>query len=164
MESQRRMIIDTLWEENREFVMEYMGNKYSEEVTLKRIADARNEAAKEYRERILQLEQEAESLREELDRSNALLESARNTPPAAAAEVPEGPTELETVPKVRRVSEEGIHCRLFDRTRYFVHISYDRRTMFVQPHDFGKTVCINGELVLSNFGKLVPFVGECDLR
>ncbi len=159
--TQRQAVIDAIWEDNKELVMQFMEDKYADQAD-QVVSDAVAAALKPLQEEIELLKEEKEQLLHDLELNRKLLgEQSRRPEPAAPS--PEG-TELRTVPEVTRTSEGIIHCDLFDRSRYFVHISYDRKTMFIQPHDYGRTVCLNGDLYLSNFETLVPFDGACSLR
>ncbi len=159
--SQKQAIIDAVWEDNKELVMQFMEDKYADQAD-KVVADAVAAARKPLQEEIEQLKEEKEQLQHDLEINRRLL-SEQSKRPVQAVPSAEG-MELSTVPKVTRTSEGIIHCDLFDCSRYFVHISYDRKTMFIQPHDYGRTLCFDGDLYLTNFETLVPFDGARVLK
>lgn len=159
--SQRQSVIDALWESNREQIMQYMDEKYAEE-NRARIDTAVSEAVKPYQEEIAQLREEKEVLRRDLELARVQL-GARPAVQIVQAEVRKD-TEIATVPVVRRISPNLLECPMFDSPRYYVHISYDRSRMFIQPHETGKVACIEGKLILSGLENLVPYERECELR
>lgn len=161
-ESQKKEIADILWSENHDVIIRYFDEIYAEEVQT-RITNAVTESVKPLQAEIEQLQSEKETLTHDLERARHLLAS-QVTPQATVIANPDGTIQMNTVPVVTRISGDEIHCDLFTYHLYFVHISLDRKKMFIQPHRSGKTFCINGTLHLTNFSNIVPFEGECQLR
>lgn len=58
---------------------------------------------------------------------------------------------------VKRIRPDIIFSDSFVRTRYFVHISKDRRLLLVRPHEYGDAICLNGRIELTGLGSLVQY-------
>lgn len=161
-ESQKKEIADILWAENHDVLMRYFDELYAEEVQA-RVSNAVADSVKPLQAEMEQLRTEKESLTQDLERCRHLLAS-QSAPQVAITAEPDGTIQMNTVPAVTRISGDEIHCDLFTQPLYFVHISLDRKKMFIQPHRTGRTFCINGTLHLTNFSNIIPFEGECKLR
>lgn len=160
-ESQKKEIASILWAENYDCLQAYFKEKYEEEVQ-KRIANAVSESNATLQTEIDILRSENDSLSQDLDRCKHIL-SSRSVSQVPVAADSEGSIQLNTVPVVKRISEDRLYCELFTDNQYYVHISLDKKTMFIQPHRSGKTLCIENTLYLTNFSNLVPFEGETTL-
>ncbi len=160
-ESQKKEIASILWAENHDCLLTYFKEKYEEEVQ-ERIANAVSESNASLQVEIDLLRSENDSLSQDLNRCKHLL-SSQSVSQVPVATEPEGEVQLNTVLEIKRISGDQIYCKLFTDTQYYVHISLDKKTMFIQPHRSGKALCIENTLYLTNFSNVVPFEGETTL-
>ena len=57
---------------------------------------------------------------------------------------------------VERTGPDSIRSEMFDRPRYFAHISGDRRMLLLRPDPNGPVVCTDGEISLYGLNMLSP--------
>lgn len=58
---------------------------------------------------------------------------------------------------VERIKPDTITSKSFTKSRYFVHISKDMKSLLVRPHEYGDAICIYNKIELVGLGAMVPF-------
>jgi hypothetical protein len=160
-------IAAVIWKDQRMTIEPLLEDKYSEVIN-NRIAAAVDKERKELGVQIENLKEQAHQL-EQKDAENkqiiASLEDKINKAPATRQKKDQprpdmaGPCLLDQAIEVH-VSRDGpdaISSPMFDRTRYFVHLSADHRIMLVRPHDDGNVVCMNNSMILSGLSLISQF-------
>jgi len=142
-----------------------------EAVTVERDA-AKAEAERQSGE-MVKLREENASLRRQVDEMTKRTGgTASHVPPKsapAAAEEYASPTWLPLGPParhvqaVRRISEEVLESSDFRDGHYFVHMSPDRRLLFIHMHPEGNLPAVAGKLTIPGLGVLRPFDHAEDL-
>ena len=64
---------------------------------------------------------------------------------------------------IRRPSPEHLESTQLTYSRYFVHVSPDRRVLLVRPHPEGNLPAVGGRLTVPTLGMLRPFSGPEEL-
>ena len=157
---QKDEIIDALWNDHREELDSEFKEFYSE-VFADDIRKAVQEAVASKDEEIERLKEENADLRRMLEGNRMIAEAN-----AERAQEPESmPVEDVIGPMIRvtRVSPDMLRSPFFTGHRYFVHVSYDLKTMVIRPHDYGTVICINNTLLISGLGTISSYTKETDL-
>ncbi len=176
---------EVLWEKNRDILEPYLDEKYSD-VVAGRISEGVREQTEAARAEVENLRKEIEDLkrvREEdekiiksKDKEIALL-SARvlvyendgsaprpapqpepQRPPAGFVEVP-----VQKNITVIRCGPDSIRSEGFKKSRYFVHLSADHKSLLVREDKNGNVLCLDGIMVLEGLNSVMPFTEEHEL-
>jgi hypothetical protein len=163
--SQKDEIINALWVDQRTVLEPYFKDLYLQEV--------KNMMESSVKETTEGLRREIEDLRtanRELERQIATERSISSKTTADKNPLTpqmEGFATLESAVSsgttVKRISPEVLESPYFTHTKYFVHVSYDLKTMVIKAHDYGTVICFKNKLFLTGLDKICTFKGECEL-
>jgi hypothetical protein len=165
-------LADVIWEKNSAMLEPRFETRYLETLNKKveeRAAEAKRKAEEETaRAESLRKQMEAMEIRHKMELSavEAALEDARKQ--AARQEKVHAPPSAEIGganlhPKVRRIGPDQVQSEDFTSRRYFVHVSVDRNTMTIRPHEKGSVLCADGVLSLAGLGLVSSYNGPTDL-
>lgn len=161
--SKKDEIIDALWEGHKEELLPELKELYLQ--TLQEdIEKAVAEATASLTKTIADLKEEKAELEKTVEANNVIISNMGRvqTPVAEENKEPEGMIMSSRI-VVKRVSPDMISSPFFTGHKYFVHVSYDLKTLVIQPHDYGTVICINNVLLLSGLGNISSFSGETEL-
>ena len=170
---QKDAIASGIWEKHKNTIEPLLEEKYKD-ILNKNIAQAVADTKKEcetvvkgLQDAVRSLEQkDAEnkniimSLHEKLD----AVEAKKGSTPIADL-IPNTPfymTPLISV-SVWRDGPDSLSSELFNKSRYFVHLSADQRIIAVRPHDEGNVVCMNNTLVLEGLSLISSYSGPQEM-
>lgn len=176
----RDLIVDILWNSHRDSLEPHFDKKYQS-------TRARLES-----DSIQRYEQEVEKLKTRIDElekistdDKKIIESLQNrgNQPAindttmmhkTTSSPPGFPLfdEYSNIPEyrnlhklvVKRLEPDIIFSDSFTKTRYFVHMSRDKKLLLIRPHEYGDAICINGRINLIGLGATIPFDTQKELN
>jgi len=163
-----------IWEKYRHIIEPELKAKYDEEAE-KKTNQATESIRNEYEDKIAGLNEEIDKLVQR-DMKNkhviASLEEELNTVSKHAAPAPAAPAQEQAFypypaqpvrVSVRRDGPDSIYSESFNRSRYFVHLSYDRRTILIKAHEEGNVLCMNNRIVLEGLSAISTFGEQYDM-
>ncbi|WNY23923.1 hypothetical protein MmiHf6_12470 [Methanimicrococcus hongohii] len=182
---QKDAIAAGIWEKHKNTIEPLLEEKYKD-ILSKNIAQAVTDTRKEYETVVKELheavhileQKDAEnkniitSLHEKLNASetekksnsnNGLIPNNGLTPNSGL--IPNMPfyAPPQIAVSVRRDGPDSISSELFNKSRYFVHLSADQRIIAVKPHDEGNVVCMNNTIVLAGLSLLSSYSGPQEM-
>ncbi len=175
-EGQRKEVLDALWEEHRDAIVHYFGEKLDSD-TDARVQVAVAEVRSEYEEQIRFLKAENADLEDRCNIDKAyiaslrgMLEELRDVRPAPPEEKDPGEDGLVRLDapdlgkvKVVRTGPKTLKSQYFKAPKYFAHISKDLSILVIREHEFGTAVVFGDTLVLSGLETVSDFAGECEM-
>jgi len=166
-------IAAVVWEEQRKIIEPILEDKYKE-VMKDQISAAIENERKEYVSQIRELEElnrqleqkDAEnkqiiaSLTEKVNKAQTAKQEKIQSPPAGFVSVmPDMASKI----LVNRDGPDTISSQIFDKPRYFVHLSADHRMLVVRPHESGNVVCIDNAMTLQGLSLVSQYDGAGEM-
>ena len=169
-------IASGIWEKHRNILEPLMEEKY-EDIINKKITQAVEETRLEYETEMSGLKDTIHDLEQKEAENKHIISSLYEKLNDAEVEKNSKPKVEEiqslqglpvyTAPamsvSVRRDGPDSISCDMFNRPRYFVHLSADHRIIVVRPHEQGNVVCMNNTIVLEGLAMISSFSGPYDM-
>lgn len=166
-------IAAAVWADQRHIIEPLLEEKYKE-IMNEHIAAAVEKERKEYTQQIEGLKEQVRSS-EQKDAENKQIisslqekiskaqDAGHRKRPVSAGEADQDMLGQITETHVNRDGPDTISSPMFDRSRYFAHLSADHRILVIKPHGSGNIVCINSTIVLSGLSLISPFEGQCEM-
>ncbi|MCL2550142.1 MAG: hypothetical protein FWE78_04355 [Methanimicrococcus sp.] len=170
---QRDEIVSCIWEKQRRIIEPILEEKYRE-VAAKNLEQATEETRSKYEAEIKTLKDSIHNLEQKETENKQIIESlheklnAKNSDAESQSSKPAGVPELMPFGSasnisVKRSGPDTIISDAFNKSRYFVHLSADHRTIVIRPHEQGNVVCMNNTIVLERLGLISSFNGPYDM-
>ncbi len=162
-----------VWNKQRHIIEPMLEEKYKEEMKDK-ISEAVESERKEQTVQIEALKEQIHQLEQKDVENKQIIASLTDKINNASAvetkrgDILVGETFLHAPDKaadmhIYRDGPDTISSPMFDRPRYFVHLSTDHRILLIKPHDSGNVVCINNALVLYGLSLVSQYEGPCEM-
>ena len=160
-------ICETIWNKYRESIEPRLDEKYSD-VVKEKIDNAIDKMKDEYETTIRDLIDQIQRLELTIAENEKIIGSLQNKLSCSESReersvIPGAGFGISLDVKVRRIGADSIFSEFFDKSRYFVHISADHRTMIVVPHRSGDVVCIDQVITLNGLSMISPFTDTYDM-
>jgi hypothetical protein len=166
-------IADVIWNEQRMIFEPLLEEKYKEIMNNQISAAVENER-KEYVGQIEDLKEQKHQLEQKdaenkqiiaslTEKVNKTLMNRSENELTKLRGINLGISDLVTEISVFRDGPDTISSPMFDKPRYFVHLSADHRILVVRPHESGNVVCIDNDIVLLGLGLVSQYDGPYEM-
>jgi len=174
---QRDEIVSCIWEKHRSIIEPVLEEKYKE-IAAKNLEQATEETRIKYEAEIKTLKDSIHDLEQKETENKQIIESlheklnekmnTKNSDAGSQSPKPAGTLEFMSFGSVSNISvkrdgPDMIISDSFNKSRYFVHLSADHRTIVIRPHEQGNVVCMNNTIVLERLGLISPFNGPYEM-
>jgi hypothetical protein len=171
-------IAEFIWDKQRDQIEPLMKEKYMQTISTQ-IAKVIEETKSEYEAQIKEMSQKTQdlefnemlnlkiinSLHKEIEDLRVSLQNKPSTSDQTEHKIVQQMSGMgfSLDVSVRRGGPDSIVSEFFDKSRYFIHLSADYRTMIIVPHEEGNVVCIKNEIILVGLNMVSPFSEACDM-
>lgn len=170
---QKDAIAASIWDKHKNTIEPLLEEKYKD-ILSKNIAQAVADTKKEYEITIKELQETARGLEQKDAENKNIITSLQEKLNASEAEKDSGLNKnlipnmpFYTPPQisfsVRRDGPDSISSESFNKSRYFIHLSADRRIIVVKPHDEGNVVCMNNTIILEGLSLISSYNGPQEM-